>query len=303
MNEKSKIHQLDLNLLKVFKALYAEQNMTRAADILHLTPSAVSHAIKRLRYTLNDELFVRSQNKMVPTPACERIAPVIIENLTRLQQALQQWGVFDAEQSECHFRIGIHYALEPSVVPQLTKLLREKAPNVEFSSVKFKRADIDHELASGKIDLAIDIAIPTKAQVKHWRINDSEFVVLMRHDHPCYGKLDQESYLKAEHITVSNRPSGITAEDTLFDKIGIQRRSYLRCQNYYSAREIVLTSDQLLTLPKVLALRLLNDDCVMQPLPFDIKSFPISLYWHESVENDAALSWLRTLVQEHVSLD
>ena len=80
MTDNKRIHQLDLNLLKVFKTLYAEQNMTRTADLLHLTPSAVSHAVKRLRFALGDELFVRSQNKMVPTPACQRIAPAIIEN-------------------------------------------------------------------------------------------------------------------------------------------------------------------------------------------------------------------------------
>ena len=88
------IQQLDLNLLKVFQALYQEQNMTRAADVLHLTPSAVSHAMKRLRETLGDPLFKRSQNKMMPTPACQRMAPLIIDNLARLQQILQQVSLF-----------------------------------------------------------------------------------------------------------------------------------------------------------------------------------------------------------------
>jgi len=60
--------------------------MTRAAEVLHLTPSAVSHAMKRLREALGDPLFKRSQNKMMPTPACQRMAPLIIDNLARLQQ-------------------------------------------------------------------------------------------------------------------------------------------------------------------------------------------------------------------------
>jgi len=70
MPDKRTFHQIDLNLLKVFESLYLEQNMTKTAAALHITPSAVSHAVKRLRELLQDPLFVRQGSSMQPTPAC-----------------------------------------------------------------------------------------------------------------------------------------------------------------------------------------------------------------------------------------
>ncbi len=303
MPDNKRIHQLDLNLLKVFKTLYSEQNMTRAADLLHLTPSAVSHSVKRLRFALDDELFVRSQNKMVPTPACQRMAPAVIDNLTRLQQALLQWGDFDPESSDYHFHIGMHDALEPSLVPQLAKLIARRAPHVGFSSIKLDRANIERELGSGKMDLAIDIAVAVKPPVKRLDVHVSKFEVLMREDHPLAKDLTEKDYLAAKHITVSNRPSGMTAEDSLFQDQGVERKSYIRCQNYYAAREIIRHSDELLTVPKLLAAQLTNDGLISKPAPFQLTPFPTSLYWHEHTESDAALSWLRNLIIEEVSLN
>ena len=69
MHNPNRIKQLDLNLLKVFRSLYEEQNMSRTAEALHLTPSAISHAVRRLRDALGDPLFQRAQNRMVPTPS------------------------------------------------------------------------------------------------------------------------------------------------------------------------------------------------------------------------------------------
>ena len=303
MPNSKRIQQLDLNLLKVFKTLYAEQNMTRAADLLHLTPSAVSHSVKRLRYALDDELFVRSQNKMVPTPACQRMAPAIIDNLTRLQQALLLWGDFDPLTSDYHFHIGMHDAFEPSVIPQLAKLLARKAPNTGFSSIKLDRANIDRELGSGKMDLAIDVAVPVKAPVKRFDFYDSNFMVLMRKDHPYLSEPTQENYLEAEHITVSNRPNGMTAEDSLFKEKGVERISHIRCQNYFAAVEVVRHSDHLLTAPKLLAHWLQNQGLASAPVPFNLKPFPTSVYWHEHTQNDAAQSWLRQLIIDEIQLD
>ena len=78
----------------MYESIYQEQNMSRAADVLHITPPAVSHALKRLREYLCDPLFQRSNNRMLPRPACQRMAPQIIDNLTRLRQILQYWGEF-----------------------------------------------------------------------------------------------------------------------------------------------------------------------------------------------------------------
>lgn len=290
------IQQLDLNLLKVFESLYVEQNMTRTAESLHITPSAVSHAMKRLRECLQDPLFERSKNQMLPTPACQRMAPLIIDNLSRLRQILQHWGEFIPETSKQHFRIGMHDALELSLLPVLAKAIARTAPHVTFASIKVERHQIVRELAAGHIDLAMDVAMPIKPPVLHQNLVNDQFSVLMRKGHPLSSGLDQKQYLASRHMVVSNRPTGAAMEDLQLQEKGLVRQVAIRCQNYYAAREMLRDSDVLLTLPSLLASKLQDDSLTVQPLPYAVQPMTTHLYWHANTQDDAALSWLRNLV-------
>lgn len=292
------IQQLDLNLLKIFESLYVEQNMTRTAEALHITPSAVSHAVKRLRSALQDPLFQRSQNKMLPTPACQRMAPLIIDNLTRLRQILQQWGEFEPETSQHHFRIGMHDALEASILPALAKQLAQQAPNASFSSIKVDRTHLARDLAAGHIDMAFDVALPIRAPVLHEKLMDDAFCVLLRKEHPLSARLVKSSYFEAAHISVSHRASGPAVEDMWLQEQGKARQISIRCQNYYAAKAIVQDSDSLLTVPRSLATRLLETDLTIAPLPFNMPALSTHLYWHQNTELDGALLWLRKVLRK-----
>jgi DNA-binding transcriptional LysR family regulator len=292
------IQKLDLNLLKVFERIYQEQNMSRTAELLHITPSAVSHSLKRLRECLGDPLFQRSNNKMLPTPACQRMAPLIIDNLTRLRQILQHWGEFQPATSQHHFRVGMHYALEPSILPLLAKRLAERAPNSTFASVKVDREHLTRELGAGHIDMALDVALPIKPPVLHTPLIDDELCVLIRADHPLAKSLNKGSYFAAQHIGVSNRPSGASVEDLLFQQQGLSRVIGIRCQNYYAAKCIVESSDYLLTIPKLLTTQMQIEALLVLPIPFDISKIATHLYWHKNTEQDEALAWLREQLTE-----
>ena len=301
MTDVTKTQQLDLNLLKVFESIYREQNMSRAAEVLHITPSAVSHALKRLRECLGDPLFQRSNNRMLPTPACQRMAPQIIDNLTRLRQILQYWGAFEPHSSQHHFRLGIHYALEPSILPKLAKKLAEFAPNITFASVKVDRENLTRELGAGHIDMAFDVALPIKPPVLHTKLIDDEFCVMMRKGHPLEYNLTRITYFTAKHIGVSNRPSGAGAEDILFQQQGLARQISIRCQNYYAAKTMLIESDFLLTVPYLLGKELMGDmgqaDCLSQvPMPVRLTNIETHLYWHKNTEHDEALSWFRQVL-------
>jgi len=298
MNDSKRIQQLDLNLLKVFQTLYIEQNMTRAAEVLHLTPSAVSHAVKRLREALGDPLFRRRQNKMLPTPMCQRMAPLVIDNLMRLQQSLQQWGEFAPQTSKQHFKIGMHDGLETAIIPSLNLLIAQQAPNVTFSSVKINRANLSRELDAGHIDIAIDIALPIRSPVKHIPLLECEFSVIMRKGHALEHNLSLDKYLAANHVAVSNRATGMTAEDILFHERGHVRYTSIRCQNYFATRELLKHSDLLLTVPTLMGRHLLDDQLCLVSTPIDLPLFSCHMYWHEHTEQDAALSWLRGLVMQ-----
>src|SRR6266700_1463259 len=95
---------IDLNLLRVFDALIEERSVTRAGERLGVTQSAISHALNRLRFMRNDDLFVRVAAGMRPTPRASEIAPRLREGLLQLQLALGP-AEFVPERTDRRFTI------------------------------------------------------------------------------------------------------------------------------------------------------------------------------------------------------
>lgn len=302
MTDSKSLQQLDLNLLKVFECLYREQNMTRCAVQLHLTPSAVSHAIKRLRAVLQDDLFVRSGSKMLPTPACTSMAPALLDNLARLRQILQQFGHFDPCHSTQHFRIGLHYAQEALILPLLITQLNQQAPYVSLSSVHINRHALEQELGAGHLDAIIDVALPIKSPVLHKKLMTDHFAILLNQQHPWANNMSKQHYLDAKHITVSNRPSGMVIEDIGLSQLGVNRTIALRCQHYATARDIARQSELLLTLPARLAKDLTLSGLRQLNLPYPLAPMDIHLYWHQHTEHDPAQIWFRQQISNVIAL-
>ena len=295
MNDKPLQH-LDLNLLKIFEALYEEQNMTRAAERLFITPSAISHAVKRLREHLQDPLFERKASRMQPTSLCRRIAPLLLSHLNGLRMAVQQFTRFDPASSEQRFNIMIHDALEPLYIPVLFSNLRELAPRVQLACRPLDRPNIGRLLATGQADIAIDVALPLSKPVQHQRLSRDVFVVL-RSKH-VQSPLTRQAYLAAEHIAVSHRASGRVVEDISLQQQSINRQHVLRCQSYQTARHLLKTGEYLLTIPVSIARSLRDDELEILPLPLTLQGLDVDMYWHENSEQDDAIAWLRQQVEK-----
>lgn len=293
----SRTDQLDLNLLKVFEAVYREQNLSRAAQSLYLTPSAVSHALARLRQQFGDPLFVRDGRRMSPTPACQRIAPLLTDALSRLRELLQQWDRFDPAQARQGFRIGMPDATETALLPALAQALHAQAPGATLASVAVARRELGRELAAGQVDLAIDVALPISEPVRHQPLFQDGFCVVMRAGHALAKRLSLKQYLQARHVAVSTRASGQVIEDIALLNLGLQRPIALRCQNYHSACEVVAQSDALLTMPAGLAGRIIGRSRLLRvAVPFALPAAQLHLYWHANSELDPANRWLREVV-------
>lgn len=297
MLESKAVQQLDFNLLKVFESLYLEQNMSATARALFITPSAVSHAIKRLRLALNDPLFVRQGQRMLPTPACQRIAPQLLETLVRLRQILQQCGEFEPLTTEQTFNIAIHDALEPLIIPLLVEQIAPKVPKARLISSSLNRQQLNQQLASGEVDLAIDIARAMKQPIHHMKLSSDAFCVLAGTEFFTQ-PLTSTQYVEAQHLVVSSRAKGRVLEDFSLLQQGINRDVRLRCQSYQTAVAILAHTPLLLTLPKLIATQYLTPNITLHPLPIELPESQTHLYWHEHSEADQAMQWLRQQVHQ-----
>ncbi|MBF5042906.1 LysR family transcriptional regulator [Aggregicoccus sp. 17bor-14] len=290
LHKTPSLQALDLNLLRAFDVVYRERNLTRAAERLFLTPSAVSHALARLREAFGGPLFVREGRGVAPTPLAERLAPRVREGLALLQGALQGAAHFDPAQDLGQVTLAMHDELEPSVLPPFAKALAARAPGARLSSVRLERTRLARDLASGRVDLAVDVAQPVAPEVAHRVLVRDAFCVVSGRKR----RLTPAAYLAARHVTVSSRPTGLAVEDLMLSRQGHQRDVAVRCQHYEAAFRLVADSDLLLTVPRHRAASLgaaLGNHLL--PLPLPLPPVELHLYWHRQAEEDPRSRWLR----------
>lgn len=286
--------RLDLNLLRVFAAIWSHKHLGEAAQALHVTPSAVSHALRRLREQLGDPLFLREGRRLRPTPRAEQLGPAVRAHLGELAALLAPLQRFDPAATQRRFVLGLREALEPLVLPELFARLQRHAPGLQLASVRLDRARTEIELREGRLDLVIDVARPPAPGIGSAALLQEALCVTMRAGHPLRDGMRVEDYLRMPHVLVSGRPSGPGIEDSALATLGLgARHTVLRCQNYYAASLHVAQSDALLTLPTRLARaigRPLGN--LLRSLPFAAPPMGLALHWHAE-RADAGIDWLR----------
>jgi len=281
----------DLNQLRVLDAIYDDHNLTREADTLHLTQPASSNALTRFRIALDDPLFVRTPHGMVPTPVLDSIMPTVHEALQLLGKSVDALRRFDPTQSRRTYRLSVNDLGEALLLPSLLSLLEKEAPLSNISSFYVARSEAAAELATGRLDLVIDVPLIRSAQLTQVPLVSQPYFCVMRHDHPlAKGKLTMKRYLDATHVHVSSRRRGRGQVDIALDKLGKQRRIVLRLVHYLIAARIVETSDLLWTVPRGLAQHL---NLHIAPLPFEVDDLAWHVYWHRSADSDPSNHWLR----------
>ena len=297
------IDRLDLNLFKVFEAILREGGITSAARALNLSQPAVSHALRRLREHLEDPLFQRQGQAMVPTPLARSLAGPIREALGGLERSIRELDRFDPRTARRRFTIAMRAPLEEQLAPPLTVRLCREAPGVDLTSTPVDWHDLRTGLADGTLDLAIDVGRSLDSSIHRRLLRSDRFVVLARPEHPALrdGGLSLDDYLAAEHIRVSLRRQRPGLEDQELARRGMSRRIRLRCQHHTAACRIVRQTDLLLTMPSTYA-RIFNEPfgnpvCAM---PIDVTPMETYLYWHADAQSDPAGQWLREMIADEV---
>jgi len=295
--------QLDLNLLKVFDAVMAERNLTRAADRLAMTQPAVSHALRRLREALGDELFVRQAFGMRPTARAEALWPEVRELLARLQQLLLP-AAYQPERDAATFRIAMADSTAGLLMPGLVAQFEQTRALANVQVLPLTTRDPRALLEQGEVDLAIGYFPSAMAAIKtqgsqasiHWqRLYDTEYVCVMRRGHPLADQpLTLDTFCAAEHMLVSfsGRPQGFV--DEALNALQRSRRIMLTVNQFFTAGRVALHSDLLTVLPAAfLDATGFKSELVERPLPLQLSKVHVDMLWHLRSEGRAPDAWLR----------
>lgn len=289
------VSRINLNLFVVFESVYTERGITRAGDALKLTQPAVSHSLGRLRELVNDPLFIRQGNVMVPTPLAHELIGPVRRALREIEDSLSQLTEFDPHTSRREFKIGMRHLVEPAAIPPLMARVRDFSTYVKISSVHHNRADFQMQLITGTLAAAVDILLPLTHNIHHQFLAGGPMVVVARRNHPAInGAMSLATYMAQDHILVSSRKIGQALEDIELGQLGFERSIKLRCQHYWTACKVVGNSDLILTMPERYA-RASNASLSNQIIafPMEVRAPDLFLYWHASAGNDPANRWLR----------
>jgi DNA-binding transcriptional LysR family regulator len=232
---------------------------------------------------------------MTPTPLARQMIEPIRQALQGLEVTLNKVDRFDAASATKRFIIGMRDVLESAVLSELMRNIAKNAPRVDLSVVRTERRELERELSAGTLDVALDVLLPLPDEIRRQRLGVEWLTVVARRRHPdVRAKLNLNTYLAQEHILVSSRRRGLSAEDFELGRHNLRRRVRLRCQNYFAACRVVSETDLVLTMPQRYA-RILNAQFDNQLLPFPLKvpAFDTYLYWHANAEADPANAWLR----------
>lgn len=298
----SRLTHLDLNLLVAFQLLMRTRSVTKAAGQLNITQSAMSRTLQRLREQLNDPLFLRGKDGLIPTNNAEMMATGIDKALADIE-AVINLPEFDPAQSDDQFTMMISSFMSQLFLPKLFNRLHQRAPGATFECVS-RAPDFMSQLESGAIDLAITtLDDEVHADIYAHRLGSDHLVTVMRADHPLAQQaIDIDQYCAAQHVQLTLGKNRHSAIDQVLQAEGRSRDIVMRTPHFTAAPYLVAQNDLLLTLPALLAQRVAQGlDLVIRDTPVQIEPHSYQLIWHARQHNNHAHRWLRQQIIESVS--
>jgi DNA-binding transcriptional LysR family regulator len=298
------INTLDLNLLLVLDALQRTHSVTLAGEQLCTSQSGVSNALRRLRDAFGDELFVRTESGMMPTPLAESMAEPIQAALQQIRQTIENRGSFDAANSTRHFRLALSDVGQMSLLPHLLSYCDKYAPNISLETVPLSPHRVAEQMNGGEIDLAMGVAKPLGAGFFRRRFRSLRFVCVVSKNHPTIqGSISLEQFLHASFIEYE--PTGGSYRhfrkyaDRLFAKKNIQRKVSVKVAYLSGIESIIASSDRIAVVTEAVASGMdLANTVQVIGLPFDIPALDVTMQWHERINKDPAQAWLhKTVIQ------
>ncbi|MGF1714739.1 LysR family transcriptional regulator [Photobacterium chitinilyticum] len=307
------MNHFDYNLLRVLEILLEEQSVTAAASRLHLSQSAVSKQLAKLRETFDDQLFERTAHGLRATPRAMQLAPQLRQVLQQLDQFTRP-SSFDPSLSQRVFRIDLVETAYSLTYPFFMPDLLAQAPNITLNSQTWNqesianllRCDIDMAICTREWDERSQLHINTiPGELNYIELVRDRPVCLIRKEHPLLQETwDLATFLKYRHLQVTF--GGI--EHWLLDEVlslqHLKRDIAVNMTDFYSAMSLCEQSDLILCAPARYTAKMSQHfDLLTLDVPVMVEPGGYVLLWHKHFELDPSHRWLRELIINNVGLD
>jgi DNA-binding transcriptional LysR family regulator len=297
MDTTMQLRDLDLNLLVIFHQLLLDRSVSIAAQNLEITQPAMSNALKRLRTALNDDLFVRTNQGMQPTPYAMQLAEPVANAIGTLHGALNRLDDFDPATTQKRFVIAMTDIGEIYFMPKLIQTLLTLAPGVSVTTLR-SHAGLSEALADGSVDLAVGLLPDLQAGFYQRRLFHHRYVGLCRKGHPITEQaMTRERYCEYGHVRVIAASTGHGEIDGIMQRAGLHRDIKLEVPHFVAVGHILQNTDLIATVPERFATSCTEPfGLSILPLPMPLPEIAINLFWHARCVRDPANRWFRQLM-------
>ena len=292
--------KLDLNLLPIALALYDEVSVSRAAHQLGMSQPAVSKALRRLRETFDDPLFIRGPSGVVPTPRAHAMVRAA-RHLRHLQDDLLREEPFDLSTSTRPMVLALSDIAEMAFLPSILAHLRAQAPKCPVRTVFAPDAEVANGLETGDVDVAAGY-FPNLAgrNFRQRRLSRHGFACLLRAGHPLWkSRLSPTAYLAGDHIVIRREGRSQDVLERFIERRKMRRKVALYTSNVLSVPFIVMDTDLVATLPFAVVTRFasITSQVAAALPPFDL-TYDLKLHWHRRFDKEPRSVWLRDQLAE-----
>ena len=290
------INDIDLNLLRLFDAVWRYRHVSEAAQQLGLSQPAASQGLARLRRLLGDVLFERAGNGVRPSPLADRLAPSVQAALTLLEQALNASAVFEPARSQRCWRVHLSDIGEARFLPELVQHLAHEGPGMQLETLPLPHTQIAAALHSGQLDLAIGFLPEVEDTLQQPLLHD-RYVVLLRRGHPVASRWRAQG--RPEELSALDFAAVRTHADTLriLSRLPWQQRLKLTVHHFLSLPSIVGASDLAVLMPRNFALGFAASQAleILEP-DWPGLDFTVSMHWSRRFDAEPGSRWLRAQV-------
>ena len=306
------IRMVDLNLFRVFDAMMLHRSVRKAAQVLSVTPSAVSHALNRLRQTIDDELFIPGERGMEPTRRTLELAAAVREGLESFAVALNTKPFVPMEAVRT-FRVAASDNTSVVILPSLVKRLAKNAPQIDLRVFPLSRLDVVRELESGQIDLVIGWFGELPGGMRRATLYREEEAIVVRAGHPLtQDKVTKQRLFEFSHVVVEltgteeHKADGFVYDQGVARRVWIERallefqdenidligRAAVCVPHFAAVPPLLLATDMVATLPRRIALwTTAHFPLVLLDLPYTPKTVDIEMVSHHRADRDKGLQW------------
>ena len=242
------LKRFDLNLLVIFECIYQHLSISKAAEMLFITPSAVSQSLQRLRTQLKDPLFVRSGKGITPTTVAVNLHQHLSKNLNQLEQTINMMGDIELEKKFVIYGPELNFT--PRLASFMNAILAEPDLQIEYHDFTTTSESVENLLHHRKADIIFTTTPVHNRSFVCEKFLEARIILVCREDHPRLGNHATLDEVLKERFTLYDVPdSGIKHYQYDMDSIWAERKYAFRSSSFISIINAINKTDLIGVMP------------------------------------------------------